>query len=186
MPEADTTTTYKDIPGFPGYRCGDDGSVWSSWVLERDDEHNRFCSARSSRWRRMKPFCDPKGYPAVHLCRDGRVRQVSVHRLVLSTFVGPCPPGHEGCHFPDRNPANNALSNLRWDSRKANKADMVAHGTRLTGDRHGRAKLTADQVRDIRRRLATGGVTRKAVAREYGVHESLIRHIVRHRIWKDV
>src|SRR5215472_269740 len=22
---------YRDIPGFPGYRVGDDGSIWSAW-----------------------------------------------------------------------------------------------------------------------------------------------------------
>jgi hypothetical protein len=33
----------------------------------------------------------------------------------------------EGCHN-DSNPANNHLSNLRWDTRSANRADTVRAG----------------------------------------------------------
>lgn len=42
-----------------------------------------------------------------------------VHRLVLETFEGPCPPGFE-CDHIDRNPSNNNLENLRWVSHYEN------------------------------------------------------------------
>lgn len=61
-------------------------------------------------------------------CRNGEWRGFSVHRLVLSAFVGACPKGMEGCHN-DGNPANNHLSNLRWDTPRGNAADKVLHGT---------------------------------------------------------
>lgn len=50
-----------------------------------------------------------------------------VHRLVLEAFVGPCPSGCEGCHY-DGNPANNIVSNLRWDTTKNNCLDKRRHG----------------------------------------------------------
>lgn len=51
-----------------------------------------------------------------------------VHRLVLEAFVGPCPPGMECCH-KDLDRSNEALSNLRWDTRSANTLDAVQHRT---------------------------------------------------------
>src|SRR5512139_282070 len=51
-----------------------------------------------------------------------------VHRLVLEAFIGQCPSGMEACHN-DGNRGNNALSNLRWDTRSSNGHDAVGHGT---------------------------------------------------------
>lgn len=57
------------------------------------------------------------------------------HQLALEAFVGPRPEGYQACHG-DGNPANNALSNLRWDTVSANKYDAVKHGT------HGSVRVT--------------------------------------------
>lgn len=47
--------------------------------------------------------------------------------MVLNAFVGPPPPGFEGCH-KDGDRANNALSNLYWGTRSDNQRDRVRHG----------------------------------------------------------
>jgi len=60
----------------------------------------------------------------------------------------------EACHFPDRNPANNRLDNLRWGTRKENYDDSVKHGTaylglvsaKLRGEEHPATKLNEDLV----------------------------------------
>jgi hypothetical protein len=49
-----------------------------------------------------------------------------VHRLVLETFIGPCPPGLQCCHW-DGVRTNNRLMNLRWDTPGANGADARRH-----------------------------------------------------------
>ena len=51
----------------------------------------------------------------------------AVHRLVLTAFRGPCPPGLQGCHYDD-DPYNNRLENLRWDTQSANELDKVRNG----------------------------------------------------------
>ena len=58
----------------------------------------------------------------------GLRRNFYVHHLVLVTFVGPCPPGMEGCHWNDI-PGDNRLVNLRWDTRRANALDSIRNGT---------------------------------------------------------
>ena len=67
------------------------------------------------------------GYRQVKLSKDGKGKTLVVHRLVLEAFVGPCPPGAEGLHWDD-DKENNALSNLRWGTRRENLLDRVRNG----------------------------------------------------------
>lgn len=46
---------------------------------------------------------------------------------MLEAFVGPRPPGQEGCHYDD-DPQHNMLPNLRWDTRSGNQTDLVRNG----------------------------------------------------------
>lgn len=54
------------------------------------------------------------------------------------------------------------------------------------GQNHYAAKLTEQDVRDIRRRYAAGGITQRALAAEYGVHFALISQIVLRQKWTHV
>jgi hypothetical protein len=47
--------------------------------------------------------------------------------MVLEAFVGPSPEGMEACHRDDV-PANNHLSNLRWDTHRANLREASRNG----------------------------------------------------------
>lgn len=119
MAEANSTVSYRDIPGFPGYRVGDDGSVWSRWKGSR---------SLSDEWRPMKLSPGSKGYLRVNLSRpEGSYKTFRIHRLVLECFVGPCPEGMEARHFPDHDKSNNRLENLSWGTAKANAADRRTH-----------------------------------------------------------
>lgn len=82
--------------------------------------------------RELKQSTDRDGYRKVSLYRGGKPRQWLVHRLVLITFTGNPPVGHEVLHR-DGNPENNRLSNLRWGTRAENIRDQVGHGTHING-----------------------------------------------------
>lgn len=174
MSEIQSTTSYRDVPNFPGYRVGDDGSVWT-------------CRRKAGTWKRMKPYTRGKTrHLRVNLTIGHRKYVVKlVHRLVLIAFVGPCPEGMECCHYPDSNPGNNALSNLRWDTKSANSSDSLRHGTRPHSERHGRAKLTNENVRSIRLRLSNGE-TQKSIADTFGVTQSAIASIRAGKCWKHL
>ncbi|WP_412033701.1 NUMOD4 motif-containing HNH endonuclease [Mycobacterium sherrisii] len=79
------------------------------------------------RGRILKPTPNRNGYLRVGLKRDGRLRNHFVHKLVLEAFVCARPEGMECCHA-DNDRANNRLTNLRWDTRAANVADIVRSG----------------------------------------------------------
>lgn len=110
---------YKEIPGYPGYRVGNDGSLWT---CRRKGGSDRGANRLTNTWRRLKATSN-NGYLRVALVQDGKSRSRSVHCLVLEAFVGPCPAGMEACHYPDANRANNQLSNLRWATRSENAKD---------------------------------------------------------------
>src|SRR5689334_9152154 len=127
MSEANSTVVYKDVPGFPGYRAGSDGSVWSRWKLVALGRPNGFMSILGYTWVKLRPQVGRKGYLLLTLRRNRKSYGRWVHRIILEAFVGPRPPKHEACHFPDRNPANNAISNLAWGTRKQNELDKAIH-----------------------------------------------------------
>lgn len=111
---------WKDVVGFEAaYEVSEHGAVRSKTRVLND--------GRQWRGRWLKTRAQKGGYLGVTLSLDGTTRSALVHRLVLEAFVGPCPPGMEGCHKDDR-PENNHLANLRWDTRSANAADQIANG----------------------------------------------------------
>ena len=109
----------------------------------------------------------------------------SVHRIVLETFVGPCPPGMQACHFPDRNPHNNAISNLRWDTPKKNYKDRVFHKTIREGEGHPNALLSVKKVRQMRAEHKQGK-TGPQLARKYGTSEANVYTVLSRRTWAHV
>src|SRR6185437_6200778 len=70
---------------------------------------------------------DDYGHKGVVLSMRGVHVQASVHRLALTAFIGPCTDGLIGCHN-NGDPADNRLSNLRWDTYSENNLDRVRHG----------------------------------------------------------
>jgi len=55
--------------------------------------------------------------------------------------------------------------------------------TRLRGEAHGSAKLTTEQVIEIRKRYSVGGISLEQLGGNYGVSTSLISLIVNRKLW---
>jgi hypothetical protein len=66
-----------------------------------------------------------------------------------------------------------------------NAADKAEHGTHQRGERHGLSKLTDQDVRTIRRRLANGHVQTR-IADDFGVAHSTVSLIKRGITWSHV
>ena len=88
------------------------------------------------------------------------------------------------CHVPGCvNPEHLTFGTHADNMRDRNEAGRQA---RLKGVDHGRAKLTEDQVLEIRRRYAAGGVTQLALGDEFGVVRVQIGRIVRRKAWSHL
>lgn len=112
---------------------------------------------------------------------DGIRRSKGVHVVMLETFVGLRPPGHEGAHC-DGKSTNNVLSNLQWKTAKENSADRAKHGTQARGERSGPSKLTEEKVRAI---LVADG-TQAQIGARFGVSQSAVWKIRSGKMWAHV
>lgn len=172
-----SSSEWRDIPGYIGrYQVSNFGEVRS---LDRID-----CRGYKLKGRVLRQSPDTHGgYPGVTLSFDGNQRTYHVADLVLLAFVGPRPLGCEVCHN-DGVAKNTRLANLRWDTHQGNMDDQAKHGTRATGDRHGRRKLCAVQV-DCIRKLA-GALRHRDVADMFGVSRSNVTMIAGERTWTNL
>ncbi len=179
MPEYDSTIRYAPVPNFPGYMAGTDGSVWS---CRRGGNGSRL----TDNWRCLRMRPKNNGYLVAHLYRNRKQFLCHIHRLVLESFIGACPPGMEACHFPDPSRTNCNLNNLRWNTRQGNHADKRIHGALLQGSQIHFSKLDEDTVRKIRIRYRRGGITYRQLAALYDLHYITIGLAVRGKTWKHV
>ena len=67
----------------------------------------------------MKPSVDKDGYLFVRLCKNGKVKNFKVHRLVAQAFISNTNNYPQGNH-KDENPSNNFVNNLEWCDAKYN------------------------------------------------------------------
>lgn len=183
MPEFDSTVEYREVPGYPGYMVGSDGTVWSKW---RTCLYGRIEKTYRQLKQSVKKNCGRKAYHYLNLTDvEGKVTTFRVHRLILLAFRGPCPDGWQARHL-DGSPHNNALENLEWGTPEENRQDTHSHGTYRKGETHHYAKLTEKQVREIRTCYARGGVLLRDLAGKHQTTISQISNIINRRSWRHV
>lgn len=174
----------KKIPDFKDYFISNMGTIYS--IAKRANRPKPKKMVKLS-------LCKHKsGHFSIYLRIDGKPYKRWVHRLVLETFVGKCPPKNE-CRHLDGNPSNNDVKNLAWGTKKENFQDRIKHGVMLRGENHPQSKLTSEQVIEIRklatmankniRKIDKGG-NYKEIAKKYNICASTIVQIVRGSSWK--
>lgn len=121
------------------------------------------------------------GYGRVH--RPGSGSLTTASRLMCEIAHGEPPSArHEAAHSCGR--GNHACVNPRhlyWATPSENQCERADHGTSNRGTRQWQAKLTEDDVREIRRRL--GFESQTAIARDFGVNQSTVSDIKTGKKW---
>ena len=178
MDTFEPTIEYRDIPGFPGYRIGTDGSVWSSRQLNK---------GHRGQWHRLHiRVTNTRQHLSVSLqdsvTKRGKTR--FIHSILLEAFVGPRPPGMLALHKNDI-PHDNRLDNLYWGTESEQARDRVTNRHLPRGKAHPNGKLSDDDVRAIRLRSAHGD-SRRTLARAFHVTYSHIGNILSRRDRGDV
>ena len=122
-------------------------------------------------------------------------RMVGAHRVAYEITHGPLPTKKKGVlgaagglvlHSCDNPPCVNP-AHLRLGDQTENMADKSERGRHpnYNGGRNPNAKLTPEQVEEIRRRYTGRYGEQSELGREYGVYASTIRDIVVGRKWKQ-
>lgn len=123
----------------------------------------------------------PGGYGRIG-CGDRVGGWAAAHRVSWELHHGPIPSGLLVLHRCDNPPCVNP-AHLFLGTHADNGADRDAKGRRndARGERHASARLTVEQVREIRAQL--GDVPKKELARRYGVRYQSIQAIASGKSW---
>ena len=114
-------------------------------------------------------------------------RRITAHRASYLMHGGIVPDGHDIMHRCDTKPCVRP-DHLTTGTRSENLRDGFANPANkgvCAGENNGRARLTWDDVHNIRRALETGGRTHELAA-IYGLHPSYVTAIKAGRKWSEV
>lgn len=136
---------------------------------------------RVRRVRYLQPQVCIGGYLRVEMNNGDQTCRKLIHRMVAAAFHGPCPPDKREAAHKDGNPQNNTPENIYWATAKENAADRVRHGNSPSGSENTNAKLTDEQVREIRRLYHEHGLGGPTLAKRYGTSNHSIYRVVNNK-----
>lgn len=173
---------WKDIDGYPGYEVSNMGRVKSLVKAYRRED------------KILSGTPNTTGYVLVQLYPEPCKRKsLLVHRLVMITFQ-PNPMMDElHVNHKDLNTSNNKMSNLEWVTEEENSkhywrtADISERLPTPSGEDHHLAVLTDKEVLEIRTLYSEGNyISKRSLARHYGVSEGTLRQILKGDTWKHL
>lgn len=97
---------WRDVEGYDGaYQVSDLGRVRSK---------------KYGDWRVLRPGKKKQGYFTVSLCKDGKAKTISVHRIVASEFIHNDSIFNTEINHINEDKTDNRVSNLEWCDRQYN------------------------------------------------------------------
>lgn len=164
---------WAEVAGWPGYRISTSGTLLGK------------------RGGPLAGFQDKNGYRCAYLGPRLRGASIKVHRLVAAAFIGPIPEGMQVNHINGVK-SDNRLENLEIVTPAENirhsfqKLGRVGANTNpAKGVSHHNARLTADEVKDIRR-LYAAGIKQVTLAERFNTPQTNVSSIVRRKAWAHV
>jgi hypothetical protein len=126
-----------------------------------------------------------KGYGQMHVSG----KNLLAHRVSFELFHGPIPPGmwvlhrcdNRRCVNPDHLFLGDCALNMQDCAAKGRLHFQKASGR---GEEHTQAKLTVEQVADMRELYRSGRFTKKDLAVRFGISPSQAGNILLYRHWK--
>lgn len=116
-------------------------------------------------------------YYFVTLSFKGIPHQLAVHRLIAWAFLGKQEKGMEVRHI-DGNKQNNNVENLCYGTKSDNMRDAINHRTFSMSEWHPCAKLTTEQVKEIRE----SNEYYKEIAQRFDIHPFTVHKIRRNKV----
>ena len=137
---------------------------------------------------KLTPRLDKDGYLVITVGNAKGGKTAKVHRLVAQLFI-PNPNNLPEVNHKDRNRANPTMDNLEWTTHKENVSHSAKRGAYAEiqlGSVNNRARLSEDDVIDIRRLFDNGIMSQKELSVAYNVGWSTIHNIVFRLTWTHI
>jgi hypothetical protein len=123
---------------------------------------------------------DRSGYGQINV--DGKT--MLAHRVSHTLFNGDIPDGHFVLHACDT-PRCIAPAHLSTGTHDENMREMVERDRSAHGERHGSARLSLDDVREIKRLHSEGHASQSALAMLYEISRTQVWNIVHGHKWRE-
>lgn len=136
----------------------------------------------------LKPVLGRREYRYVQMDRKLQL----VHRIVARAFLGKSPKGKNQVNHKDLDKGNNCYWNLEYVSQQENMDHAILNGVKfghkggLCGEGCGLAKLTDEQVSEIRRRYKAEDISWAKLGLEFGVTRQTVGKIIHRRTWSHI
>lgn len=136
-------------------------------------------------WTAAKDWC---GYGFFGYSEGATRVNDKAHRFAWKLHFGPIPEGMHVCHHCD-NPPCVRVDHLFLGTPLINARDKMSKGRlragHVSGERNGKAKLTAAEVLEIRARVAAGE-KQVRMTLDYDISPQAVNAIIQRRNWKDI
>ncbi len=129
----------------------------------------------------LKPQGNQDGYSVVFLSSIQKIRRI--HKLVSTLFLGPRPLDKEVNHKDGKKP-NNCVTNLEYLTPKENQEHATRMMLKAKGERNHFAKLTEEQVLNIRK--LGESMNAKQVSIAVGMPHTTVWQIIARKNWKHI
>ena len=123
---------------------------------------------------------------------SGQIKTTKAHRAAYLLKYGSIPDGLVICHKCNVRSCVNP-DHLYAGTQRQNVEDAIRAGTHIltrdgfnAGTRNGRARLTEDDVRNMRAEYAAGGISFKNIAAKYGMNTAAARSAIIGETWSTV
>lgn len=170
----------KAIKGYEGkYEISEEGDVYSLTRLRK----NKSNSKARLMGRKLKPQIT-KGYLTVALCKKGKIKRITIHKLIYIAFIGTFIKGKQINH-KDGNKLNNRKDNLELVTPLENTRHSwkIGLSTKKYGENMKTSKLTLSNVELIRHLYENSDYSQKNLADLFRVHKTTIHYIISGKTW---
>lgn len=176
--------TWKSVVGYEGYyEVSNLGNVRSIDRYVKKESYQRFAKGvlLKPAWKKEGRDC----YPKVSLSKNGKSNTYYTYRLVAEAFM-PNPDNLPCVNHIDGDKFNPQVDNLEWCTYSENSKHSFATNLQCNkGVNNSRARLTEDDVLDIRKRYENGEDSRE-IAKRYGIVRDYVYMIKDKKVWKHI
>ena len=148
--------------------------------VQRINHYNRNVKAKI-----LRVNLSMDGYPCVSVRSGNKSYTYKIHRLVAVAFI-PNPDNKPQVNNVNGNKLDCSIGNLEWNTAQENMIHAYNNGLQVgkKGEKHGRSKLTEEQVLEIR---AIGcNLTQKEIAEIYNISISMVHFVKSRTNWAHI